>query len=157
MTMRVQSNNFIALSEIAIHDKDLQESVSAGTKNAYYKRQTAMFADGDEHGELMRQQATEAKRRALRHLPDLLEQAEDNLTKNGFNVEWAVDADEANNLVLEIARRHGVKIVTKSKSMLSEELGTNHAMEKAGLHVVETDLGEYIIQLQTLLKCWQRD
>jgi len=50
-------------------------------------------------------------------------------------------------LVLDIARKHGAKTVTKSKSMLSEELGVNHAMEKAGLRVVETDLGEYIIQL----------
>lgn len=145
--MQVQSNDFIALSEIAIHNKDLQEAVSAGTRTAYKKRQVAMFDHSDEHGEFMRQQAAEAKRRALRNLPDLLEQAESNLTKNGFNVEWAVDATEANNLVLEIARRHGIKSVTKSKSMLSEELGVNHAMEEAGLRVIETDLGEYIIQL----------
>ena len=145
--MKVQSNNFIALSEIAIHDKDLQEAVSSGTKHHYYRRQVAMFAGGAEHGEFMRQQAAEAKRRALRNLPDLLERAEESLTKNGFKVEWAVDAEEANQLVLDIARKHGVKIATKSKSMLSEELGVNHAMEKAGLRVVETDLGEYIIQL----------
>lgn len=145
--MDVKSNDFIALSDIAIHNKDLQEAVSAGTRTAYKKRQVAMFAHSDEHGEFMRQQAAEAKRRALRDLPDLLEQAETNLTKNGFNVEWAIDAAEANKLVLEIARRHGVETVTKSKSMLSEELGVNHAMEAAGLRVVETDLGEYIIQL----------
>ena len=145
--MDVTSNSFIALSEIAIHNKDLQEAVSAGTRNAYHKRQTAMFSDSNEHGEFMRQQAAEAKRRALRNLPDLLEQAEENLTKNGFKVKWAVDAEEANRLVLDIARKHGAKTVTKSKSMLSEELGVNHAMEKAGLRVVETDLGEYIIQL----------
>jgi len=145
--MDVTSNNFIALSEVAIHNKDLQAAVSAGTRNAFQKRQTALFADSKEHCEFMRQQAAEAKRRALRNLPDLLEQAETNLTKNGFNVKWAVDAKEANRLVLDIARKHGAKTVTKSKSMLSEELGVNHAMEKAGLRVVETDLGEYIIQL----------
>ena len=147
MTMQVKSNDFVALSEIAIHNPDLQEAVSAGTRNAYHKRQTSMFAYGDEHGEGLRQQAAEAKRRALRNLPDLLEQAEANLTKNGFKVEWAVDAAEANQLVLDIARQHGVQTVTKSKSMLSEELGVNHAMEEAGLRVIETDLGEYIIQL----------
>ena len=145
--MDVKSNDFIALSDIAIHNKDLQEAVSAGTRTAYKKRQVAMFDHSNEHGEFLRQQAAEAKRRALRNLPDLLEQAETNLTKNGFNVEWAIDADEANKLVLEIARRHGVETVTKSKSMLSEELGVNHAMEASGLRVVETDLGEYIIQL----------
>jgi L-lactate dehydrogenase complex protein LldF len=145
--MRVQSNDFIALSEIAIHDKDLQEAVGSGTRTAYSKRSKAMFAHTHEHGEAMRQQAAEAKRRALRNLPDLLEIAEQNLTQNGFKVEWAVDAAEANKLVVDIARRHGVQTVTKSKSMLSEELGVNHAMEHAGLRVVETDLGEYIIQL----------
>lgn len=145
--MQVQSNDFIALADIAIHNPDLQQAVGMGTRTAYTKRAKSMFAHGDEHGEALRQQAAEAKRRALRNLPDLLETAETNLTKNGFKVEWAVDATEANNLVLEIAKRHGIKSVTKSKSMLSEELGVNHAMEKAGLRVVETDLGEYIIQL----------
>ena len=95
----------------------------------------------------MRGMAAEAKRRALRHLPDLLEKAERNLRQNGFQVEWAEDADHANQLVLDIARRHQARTVAKSKSMLSEELGTNHALEAAGLRVVETDLGEYIIQL----------
>jgi len=147
MSTNVKSNDFIALADIAIHNKDLQEAVGAGTRTAYAKREKAMFAHSDEHGQAMRQQAAEAKRRALRNLPDLLETAEENLTKNGFNVEWAVDAAEANKLVLEIAKRHGVQVVTKSKSMLSEELGVNHAMEEAGLRVVETDLGEYIIQL----------
>ena len=147
MALEVQSKDFIALSEIAIHNKKLQQAVSAGTRNAYNKRQAAMFAHSDEHGEFMRQQAAEAKRRALRQLPDLLEKAEEQLGKNGFRVEWAQDAAEANQRILDIARRHGVKTVTKSKSMLSEELGVNHALEAAGLRVVETDLGEYIIQL----------
>ena len=147
MTMTVESNNFIALADVALHNDDLQHAIGEGTRAAYYKRLDTMFAHSDEHGEFMRQQAAEAKRRALRQLPDLLEKAERNLKKNGFQVEWAVDAAQANQLVLDIARRHGAQTVTKSKSMLSEELGTNHAMEAAGLQVVETDLGEYIIQL----------
>ena len=106
-----------------------------------------MSAVSAEHGEFLRQQAAEAKRRALRNLPDLLETAERNLKANGWSVAWAEGAAEANQLVLDIARRHGVETVTKSKSMLSEELGLNHALEAAGLRVVETDLGEYIIQL----------
>lgn len=147
MTMTVESNNFIALADVALHNDDLQHAIGDGTRTAYYKRLDTLFAHGNEHGEFMRQQAAEAKRRALRQLPDLLEKAERNLKTNGFQVEWAVDAAGANQLVLDIARRHGVKTITKSKSMLSEELGTNHALEAAGLHVVETDLGEYIIQL----------
>ena len=147
MTVEVESNNFVALADIALRNEDLQHAIGEGTRTAYYRRLDTMFAHGDEHGEFLRQQAAEAKRRALRDLPDLLEKAERNLKKNGYQVEWAVDAAQANQLVLDIARRHQVQTVTKSKSMLTEELGTNHAMENAGLHVVETDLGEYIIQL----------
>src|SRR5690606_24706042 len=69
------------------------------------------------------------------------------LTANGFKVLWAVDAEEANRQVLEIAKRHQVKLISKSKSMLTEEIALNPVLEKAGLRVVETDLGEYIIQL----------
>ena len=147
MSHEPQSNDFIALADIALRNDDLQHAVAAGTRAAYHKRAETMFTHGDEHGDLMRMQAAEAKRRALRNLPELLETAERNLKRNGFGVEWAADAEQANQLLLDIARRHDVKSVTKSKSMLSEELGTNQALEAAGLRVVETDLGEYIIQL----------
>ena len=141
------ANNFISLAEIAIHQPELQKAVSSGTFNAFNKRKKAMFAESDAHGEAMRQQAAEAKRRALRNLPDLLEEAEANLIANGFKVLWAVDADEANQYVLDIAKQHNVKTVTKSKSMLTEELHLNKALEASDLRVIETDLGEYIIQL----------
>ena len=147
MTVEIQSNDFIALADIALRNPDLQRAVGSGTRGGYARRAEAMFVHSGEHGEFMRGQAAEAKRRALRDLPDLLETAERNLKANGWGVEWAEDADQANRLVLDIARRHSVKTVTKSKSMLSEELGLNQAMEAAGLRVVETDLGEYIIQL----------
>ena len=147
MSHEPQSNDFIALADIALANEDLQHAVGAGTRAAYYKRAETMFAHSDEHGTALRMQAAEAKRRALRKLPDLLELAEQKMRENGFVVEWAADADQANQLLLDIARRHDVTTVTKSKSMLSEELGTNHALEAAGLRVVETDLGEYIIQL----------
>ena len=71
----------------------------------------------------------------------------DNLTANGIHVLWAVDGDEVNQLVLDIIREHGVQSVVKSKSMVSEEIGLNHVLEDQGVEVVETDLGEYIIQL----------
>ncbi len=147
MTVEIQSNDFIALADIALRNPDLQHAVAAGTRGGYQRRAETMFAHSLEHGEHMRQQAAQAKRRALRQLPDLLETAEGNLIANGWQVEWAEDAEEANRLVLDIARRHDVQTVTKSKSMLTEELGLNHALEAADLRVVETDLGEYIIQL----------
>jgi L-lactate dehydrogenase complex protein LldF len=80
-------------------------------------------------------------------LPELLEQAEENMQANGIKVLWAVDAEEANQHVLEIAREHHVQSVVKSKSMVTEETGLNHTLEAAEIKVLETDLGEYIVQL----------
>ena len=145
--MDIKSNNFVALADIAIADQDMQKAVTKGTNNGYVHRLTAMFHEGNTHNETLRQQAAEAKRRALRNLPDLLEMAEENLTKNGVTVLWARDAYEANQHVMDIVRRHDVQLVTKSKSMLSEEVGINHVLEEANVRVVETDLGEYIVQL----------
>lgn len=145
--MKLNANNFIAVSEIALADKPMIAAVQRGTLAAYTNRQKAMFAEGEAHGQGLRQQAAEAKRRALRKLPDLLEQAEARMQANGINVLWAVDAAEAQQHVLEIARQHQVQRVVKSKSMLTEELDINEALEAAGMAVVETDLGEFIIQL----------
>ncbi len=145
--MQNRANNFIPTAQVAIHDPDLQSAVAKGTNSGFTKRKGAMFGDGADHGQAMRQQAAAAKRHTLNHLPELLEQAEANLQANGMEVLWAIDAEEANRLVVEIAQRHGVESVVKSKSMVTEELGLNHALEAAELDVVETDLGEYIVQL----------
>lgn len=82
--MKIESNNFVALADIAIEDGNVPRAVSKGTRTAYARRISAMYGTSYEQGEAMRQQATEAKRRALRQLPDLLEQAEQTLTENGF-------------------------------------------------------------------------
>jgi L-lactate dehydrogenase complex protein LldF len=72
---------------------------------------------------------------------------EERATASGAEVLWARDGDEICDLVIDVARRHGVSKVTKSKSMLSEEARLNEALSAAGIQPVETDLGEYIIQL----------
>jgi L-lactate dehydrogenase complex protein LldF len=145
--MKVQSNNFIPAAQIAINDVGLQTAVSTGTNFAFTKRQASMYAVSQEHGQTLRQQAAAIKRHTLNNLPDLLEQAEANMQANGIQVLWAVDAAEANQHVLEIAQRHDVRSVVKSKSMVTEETGLNHALEAANIDVLETDLGEYIVQL----------
>jgi L-lactate dehydrogenase complex protein LldF len=145
--MNVQSNHFIPLSTQALRNADLQTAVTTGTNNASRKRLAAMFESGQAHGEAMRQQAAAAKRRALQRLPELLEQAETNLQANGVEVLWAVDAAEARQLVLKIAQKHNIKRVTKSKSMVTEEIGLNEALQANGIETIETDLGEYILQL----------
>ncbi len=145
--MKVQSNNFIPTARIAINDADLQTAVTNGTNAAFTKRQASMYSVSQEHGQMLRRQAAAIKRHALNNLPDLLEQAEANMQANGIQVLWAVDAAEANRHVLEIAQRHDVRSVVKSKSMVTEEVGLNHALEAANIDVLETDLGEYIVQL----------
>src|SRR5687768_14515496 len=101
--MKVEANNFVALAEIAIRDGNVPQAVARGTNTAYTNRLVAMYEHGIEHGEVLRQQAAEAKRRALRQLPDLLEQAEARMTENGFTVLWAESAAEARQHVLDIA------------------------------------------------------
>lgn len=145
--MKVQANNFVPAARIAINDPDLQEAVAYGAGQAAAKRTQAMFAYGVQHGEALRQQAADIKRHALQRLPELLEQAEQALQKNGAEVLWAVDAQEANQHVLDIARRHDVRLVAKSKSMVTEEIGLNKALESEAISVLETDLGEFIVQL----------
>ncbi len=143
----MHANNFIPAAKVAIGNADLQSAVAFGTNSGFTKRQIAMYADGEQHGEAMRQQAAAIRRNALNHLPELLEQAESNLLENGVEVLWAVDAAEANRLVLEIAQRHGARTAVKSKSMVTEELGLNQALEVSSIDVLETDLGEFIVQL----------
>ena len=145
--MKIQSNNFIPASEIAVANHEQQNSVITGTGTAFNRRIASMFASGTEHGESMRQQAAAAKRRALSRLPELLEEAEANMQSNGIRVLWAVDGDEVNRHVVEIAQRHNVQKVAKSKSMVTEEVNLNHVLAEHDIDVVETDLGEYILQL----------
>jgi len=145
--MKVASNNFIPAARVALMDDEMRRSVNQATTTAYQKRLNLMFEAGQEHGEALRQQAAQAKRRALSHLPELLQQAETNLTANGVQVLWAEDGDEVNQFIMEIIGRHAVKSVVKSKSMVSEEIGLNHVLEANGIEVIETDLGEYILQL----------
>lgn len=145
--MNIDSNNFIPLAEVAIRNPDLQAAVAKGTGHAHTRRLLAMYQTSTEHGDAMRAQAAEAKRRALRKLPDLLELAEKRLTENGVKVLWAEDGAEARRHVSDIIASHGVKKIIKSKSMLSEEIALNPHLEAEGVTVIETDLGEYIIQI----------
>lgn len=145
--MKVNAQNFIPAAQIAINNPDLQAAVIKGTSSAYWNRIKAMTAYGFEHGEALRQQAAEAKRRTLRYLPENLEKAEAVMKANGIQVLWAMDGAEANQHVLEIARRHQVQKVVKSKSMVTEETALNPLLEEHGIRVVETDLGEFIVQI----------
>jgi iron-sulfur cluster protein len=89
-----------------------------------------------------------AKSAITANLDGYLEEFRSAATRAGAVVHFAFDADEANRIILELARQRGVATIAKSKSMVSEETGLNHVAEAEGLHVVETDLGEWIVQLR---------
>jgi len=97
--------------------------------------------------ELLRETAAAIKSYTLSHLGELLEQFEVNATRLGAKVHWARDAAEHNEIVLGILQQHGVKHLVKSKSMLTEECHLNPFLERHGIEVVDTDLGERIVQL----------
>ncbi len=98
----------------------------------------------------LREAASQIKKHTATHLADYLEKVESNATKNGVHVHWAEDADEYNRIVLDILSQHSVKKVVKSKSMLTEECHLNENLEANGITVVETDLGERILQMMEL-------
>ncbi len=98
--------------------------------------------------EQLRDMAAQIKAHTLAKLPDYLEQFEANATRLGAVVHWAADADEHNRIVHQILSQRGVKKVVKSKSMLTEECHLNPFLEERGMTVVDTDLGEWIVQLR---------
>jgi L-lactate dehydrogenase complex protein LldF len=105
--------------------------------------------------EAVRDRGRAIRLEALSHLDCYLEQFTANVESNGGQVHWATDAGEARQIILEIVKRSftpsasdGGGIVAKSKSMITEEIELNHALEAAGIRAVETDLGEFIVQLR---------
>ena len=94
-----------------------------------------------------REAASRVKAHALANLDKLLVEFERNISARGVEVLYAEDAEEANRLVIDIAKKHNVKNVVRSKTMVSEEMALNHALADEGIRAVETDLGEYLVQL----------
>jgi L-lactate dehydrogenase complex protein LldF len=110
------------------------------------EKRAAVFADPVEWREL-RALGASIRARALAKLPELLEQLEANCERNGIRVHWARTTEEANGIVLEILRERGATRLVKGKSMVSEEMHMNAFLEAHGVESLESDLGEYIIQL----------
>ncbi len=98
--------------------------------------------------EVLRETAAAIKAHTISRLADLLEEFEANATKLGAKVHWASTPADHNQIVLDILQAHNVKRVVKSKSMLTEECHLNPFLERHGMEVVDTDLGEWIVQLR---------
>ena len=129
----------------AVRNAKLQAAVALATGRLQTNRAAAIgeLTDAD----ALRDHARRIRAHTLGRLDEYLEQFTSKVESLGGTVHWAASAEDARAAVLAIARQNGTRLVVKSKSMLSEEVELNHALEAAGLRVVETDLGEYIVQL----------
>lgn len=137
--------DYIAEAKKALDNQVLQSAL-ADLQNRF-GRGTALAYQRLPEGPDLRLKAHEIRQNAIANLDVLLETLADNIRKNGGHVFFAVGAKEAVNYCLETARRHGAKLAVKGKSMVSEEIGLNTALQENGIDVAETDLGEYIVQL----------
>lgn len=130
---------------IFIADTKLRQNVARNTWTAVIKRNKSVAEV--ENWEDLREKAYRIKQAVLNALEENLSLFQKNAEANGVNVLWASDAKAANALAEQIARKHGVRKIVKSKSMMTEEIGFNEYMQKRGYEVLETDLGEFIVQL----------
>jgi L-lactate dehydrogenase complex protein LldF len=142
---RHEHHDFTGATAEALADQGLQsalvrltDTLMAGNRRGY-----AALADSDR----LRDHAKRIKEHTLAHLDRYLEQLEASVQKLGGTVNWATTAAEARQIIVDIARRANCRHAVKSKSMTSEEIHLNPALEAAGIDVTETDLGEYILQV----------
>lgn len=143
--MSINIHDFKRDSARALKNENLQKALRYTTDRFRERRKSAVAEL--RNWEDLKSQAREIKEKAISNLDEYLKLLEENILKCGGTVHWAKDGDEANKIILGIASEGRVKSVVKSKSMATEEIELNQALEKAGIETVETDLGEYIIQL----------
>ena len=129
----------------ALHNDQLRRNFRSALTGIMARR-AEQFPD-DSQLQALREQARAVRAHALVRQPELLEQLEAKLTGNGIQVHWAEDTGQANAIIHGILEAAGARTVVKGKSMVSEETGLNHYLEERGVEVIESDLGEYIIQL----------
>ena len=132
---------------VALGDDKLQKTITAATDRFSEKRRDVVATNVLPEYQELRDQAHRIKQHTLDHLDYYLETVEARVQSRGGHVVWCADAEAAVNAVIAIARKHDAKLAVKSKSMVSEEIHLNDALEKNGIEPVETDLGEYIQQL----------
>jgi len=149
--MKTQELKFVPAEDFrsrvtnALNDPQLRQSFR-GAMDFLQNKRTTQFPDQQEL-ESLRDLGERIRQHALSRLPELLVQLESKLQAAGAKVHWAADAAEANQIVLQIARDHQAKNLIKGKSMVSEEVELNHFLEEHGVHCLESDMGEYIVQM----------
>ncbi|QEY27063.1 LutB/LldF family L-lactate oxidation iron-sulfur protein [Neisseria zalophi] len=129
----------------ALADKPLRKSLRTAMDMLMTKRKNVL---SDEYElQALRTLCEHIRQRSLARLPELLEQLESKLTQLGVNVHWAETPEEACRIIDGIMEAHNGRLMVKGKSMVSEEIELNHYLEAQGKRAVESDLGEYIVQM----------
>jgi L-lactate dehydrogenase complex protein LldF len=137
--------HFKARAREKLADRNLQGALNRLQGN--FVRGRALRVAELDNFDAIRDAAAAIRDRVLARLDIYLEEFERNATARGAEVHWAETREDVNRIVCDLARRHGVRKAVKSNSMVTEECALNDALEAAGIEVVETDLGEYILQL----------
>lgn len=143
--MRATSHTFPQRARQALLDERLQAALAKARGGFVDKRRAAL--ENLPEFEQLRSTARAIKEHTLSHLEEYLLQFERQVEESGGKVHWASDPAEACDITVGLCRNAGARLVTKGKTMVGEEIGLNESLEAAALRVVETDLGEYIIQL----------
>lgn len=130
----------------ALANPDLQAALDANAERRIKARQEAFACLPD--AQALRQRAHSVRAEVIANLDGYLEQFIARARSNGLIIHQAADAAQANQIVLDIARENKARRIAKAKTMTGEEINLNHVLQGAGLEVVETDLGEYIVQLR---------
>ena len=144
----LKTAEFKTAASKALRDEQIQHALGHVMDHFVTARAGAIEREfTEESWDSMRSRAAAIKQHTVERLDYYLDMVDKSVRRNGGHVHFADNAAHANEIVREIARRNNVKRVIKSKSMVSEEMGINPILEKDGIDVVETDLGEYIIQL----------
>ncbi|MES0360132.1 MAG: LutB/LldF family L-lactate oxidation iron-sulfur protein [Anaerolineales bacterium] len=132
---------------ISLGNESLQIALDANAERRIAARNQALDSLSEDW-QILSQRAHKIRLDTISNLDDYLEQFINQAAANGMIVHQAADAAQAVQIVLKIAEQKGARLIAKSKTMVSEEIGLNHALEAEGIQVVETDLGEYIVQLR---------
>ncbi|MGY5452515.1 LutB/LldF family L-lactate oxidation iron-sulfur protein [Agarivorans sp. MS3-6] len=140
-----QAKQFKSQAREALADQQLRDNFRGAMDYLQQKRKDA-FNDPDELAQL-RLHAENIRQRCLAKLPELLEQLERHCEANGIKVHWAEDAAQAQQLIAGLIQQAGGQKVVKGKSMVTEEIALNQHLESLGIECVESDMGEYIVQL----------
>jgi len=143
--METKTLQFKRSSSEALLDQDLQSALRYA-KDGFVSRRTAAVASVSQW-QTIRSEAKDLKNHVLENLHHYLLAYEDAVIKNGGHVHWAESAEDAAQIIVSLCQQADAKTVTKGKSMVGEEADVNGALQAVGIEPIETDLGEYIIQL----------